>query len=126
MGWGLGSPIYNGMHLSEGTVPQLQTSRSVLDAIGNTPVVKLRRLTSPSSADVLVKLEYISPTGSYKDRLALAMVTGAEARGVLKAFLEHVLRDAVAYMDHARRRTVTANDIVYALKRQGRTLYGFG
>ena len=59
-------------------------SASVLDAIGNTPVVKLRRLVPPSNADVLVKLEYISPTGSYKDRLALAMVAGAEARGVLK------------------------------------------
>src|SRR5208337_4556806 len=68
-----------------GTVTPMQTSACVLDAIGNTPVVKLRRLTPPGSADVLVKLEYISPTGSYKDRLALAMVTGAEARGVLKA-----------------------------------------
>jgi len=62
----------------------MQTSACVLDAIGNTPIVKLRRVTPPASADVLVKLEYISPTGSYKDRLALAMVTGAEARGVLK------------------------------------------
>ena len=65
-------------------MPPLQTLGSVLDAIGNTPVVKLKKLTPPSSADVLVKLEYIGPTGSYKDRLALAMVNGAEARGVLK------------------------------------------
>ena len=64
---------------------QSQNSRSVLDTIGNTPVVKLKHMAPPSSADVLVKLEYISPTGSYKDRLALAMITGAEARGVLKA-----------------------------------------
>ena len=49
-----------------------------------------------------------------------------ETRGVLKVFLEHVIRDAVTYTEHARRRTVTAMDIVYALKRQGRTLYGFG
>lgn len=61
-----------------------QASGTVLDAIGNTPVVKLRKIVPASSADVLVKLEYISPTGSYKDRLALAMVEGAERRGVLK------------------------------------------
>jgi cysteine synthase len=65
-------------------MPPLQSSASVLDAIGNTPVVKLRRLAPASRAEVLVKLEYISPTGSYKDRLALAMITGAERRGVLK------------------------------------------
>ncbi|PSC71017.1 Histone H4 [Micractinium conductrix] len=49
-----------------------------------------------------------------------------ETRGVLKVFLENVVRDAVTYTEHARRKTVTAFDVVYALKRQGRTLYGFG
>ncbi|GFH21733.1 histone H4 [Haematococcus lacustris] len=49
-----------------------------------------------------------------------------ETRGVLKVFLENVIRDAVTYTEHARRKTVTALDVVYALKRQGRTLYGFG
>jgi len=49
-----------------------------------------------------------------------------ETRGVLKVFLEAVVRDAVTYTEHARRKTVTALDVVYALKRQGRTLYGFG
>lgn len=49
-----------------------------------------------------------------------------ETRGVLKIFLENVIRDAVTYTEHARRKTVTAMDVVYALKRQGRTLYGFG
>src|SRR6187455_3282062 len=56
----------------------------VLQTIGNTPVVKLNRLTLPGSADVFVKLEYFNPTGSYKDRMALAMVEGAEARGALR------------------------------------------
>ncbi|MGH0155855.1 UNVERIFIED_CONTAM: hypothetical protein FKN15_030091 [Acipenser sinensis] len=41
-------------------------------------------------------------------------------------FLENVIRDAVTYTEHAKRKTVTAMDVVYALKRQGRTLYGFG
>ena len=47
-------------------------------------------------------------------------------RSVLKVFLENVVRDAVTYTEHARRKTVTAMDVAYALKRQGRTLYGFG
>lgn len=49
-----------------------------------------------------------------------------ETRNVLRGFLENVVRDAVTYTEHARRKTVTAMDVVYALKRQGRTLYGFG
>ncbi|XP_069055123.1 histone H4-like [Lepisosteus oculatus] len=44
-----------------------------------------------------------------------------ETRGVLKVFLENV-----TCTEHAKRKTVTAMDVVYALKRQGRTLYGFG
>src|SRR5436309_2100731 len=57
---------------------------SVLHAIGRTPLVRLRKLVPPGSADVLVKLEYYNPTGSYKDRMALAMIEGAEARGTLR------------------------------------------
>ena len=49
-----------------------------------------------------------------------------ETRGVLKVFLENVIPDAVTYTEHAKWKTVTAMDVVYALKRQGRTLYGFG
>ena len=49
-----------------------------------------------------------------------------ETRGVLKTFLENVIRDSVTYTEHAKRKTVTSLDVVYALKRQGRTLYGFG
>ncbi|KAJ7199604.1 histone-fold-containing protein [Mycena pura] len=50
-----------------------------------------------------------------------------ETRGVLKIFLENVIRDAIAYTEHGGlRQTVTTLDVVYALKRSGRTLYGFG
>ena len=49
-----------------------------------------------------------------------------EVRGVLKVFLQNAIRDAVTYTEHAGRKTVTTMDVVYALKRQGRTLYGFG
>jgi cysteine synthase A len=62
----------------------LVTSESVLHAIGRTPLVRLKRVVEPGSADVLVKLEYYNPTGSYKDRMALAMIEGAEARGALR------------------------------------------
>jgi cysteine synthase A len=57
---------------------------SILDAIGHTPLVRLTRILPAGSADVLVKLESTNPTGSYKDRMALAMIEGAEARGALK------------------------------------------
>lgn len=49
-----------------------------------------------------------------------------ETRGVLRVFLENLIRDATTYTEYAKRKTVTANDVLYALKRQGKTLYGFG
>ena len=57
---------------------------SVLDAIGNTPLVQLKSVVPAGSAEVWVKLEYFNPTGSYKDRMALAMIEGAERRGALR------------------------------------------
>eukprot|EP01083_Nonionella_stella_P071328 191524_1 len=48
-----------------------------------------------------------------------------ESRSVIKTFLENVVKDAVTYTEYSRRKTVTALDVVYALKRQGRTIYGF-
>src|SRR6478672_7778385 len=57
---------------------------SVLRTIGRTPVVQLKRIAPAGGADVFVKLEYFNPTGSYKDRMALAMIEGAEARGTLR------------------------------------------
>jgi cysteine synthase A len=57
---------------------------SVLATIGNTPVVRLRRLAGADVGAIYVKLEYFSPTGSYKDRMAIAMIEGAERRGILR------------------------------------------
>jgi cysteine synthase A len=56
---------------------------SILDAIGNTPVVPLRRCGPANGATLLLKLEYRNPTGSMKDRMALAMIEGAERDGLL-------------------------------------------
>ena len=57
---------------------------NTLEAIGNTPIVKLNKVVPDHAADVWVKLEGGNPTGSYKDRMALAIIEGAEIRGDLK------------------------------------------
>jgi cysteine synthase len=56
---------------------------SVLSSIGNTPLVRLRGLAPENGAELWVKLEYLNPTGSMKDRMALAMIEGAERDGLL-------------------------------------------
>ncbi|NPC94967.1 cysteine synthase A [Bacillus sp. WMMC1349] len=62
----------------------VRVANSVYDLIGNTPVVKLNRLVETDSADVYVKLEYMNPGSSVKDRIALAMIEDAEEKGLLK------------------------------------------
>jgi len=54
-------------------------------AIGNTPLVRLKNIVPDNCASVYVKLEYYNPTGSYKDRMALAIIEEAEKRGALKS-----------------------------------------
>jgi [CysO sulfur-carrier protein]-thiocarboxylate-dependent cysteine synthase len=61
-----------------------KTARSLLDLIGNTPLVELPRLTPSPNVQLYAKLEGQNPTGSIKDRVALAMVEEAEARGELE------------------------------------------
>jgi cysteine synthase A len=56
----------------------------ILQAIGNTSMVRLRRVVPPGCAEILVKLEWENPTGSMKDRVALALIARAEADGRLK------------------------------------------
>src|SRR5207237_5755392 len=56
---------------------------SILGAIGSTPLVRLRRCVPASGAELWVKLEYLNPSGSMKDRMALAMIEGAERDGLL-------------------------------------------
>lgn len=55
-----------------------------MKAIGNTPLLKLERLSEPDCAEIYVKYEGANPTGSMKDRMALSMIEGAERRGELK------------------------------------------
>ncbi len=56
---------------------------SILEAIGNTPLVRLRHCVPANGAEVWVKLEYCNPSGSMKDRMALAMIEGAERDGLI-------------------------------------------
>ncbi|ANU14700.1 cysteine synthase A [Planococcus halocryophilus] len=61
-----------------------RVGNSITDLIGQTPIVKLNRLTGPEDADVYLKLEYFNPGSSVKDRIALAMIEAAEKSGDLK------------------------------------------
>jgi len=56
----------------------------VLELVGNTPMVRLRKVVPPSGATILAKLESHNPGGSIKDRVCLSMIEAAEARGVIK------------------------------------------
>ena len=60
-------------------------ANSVADLVGQTPIVKLNRLVDENSADVYLKLEYMNPGSSVKDRIALAMIEDAEQKGKLTA-----------------------------------------
>ncbi|MBR3113138.1 MAG: cysteine synthase A [Methanobrevibacter sp.] len=67
-------------------VPELKRGvyDSITDAIGNTPIVRLNNLTEGLEAEVDVKIESFNPTGSVKDRVAVAMIEDAEEKGLLK------------------------------------------
>lgn len=62
----------------------VRIANSITELVGQTPIVKLNRLVDDQSADVYLKLEYMNPGSSVKDRIALAMIEDAEAKGVLK------------------------------------------
>ena len=58
--------------------------KNIIEIIGNTPIVKLQKIMEKGCGEIYVKLEAYNPTGSKKDRMALAMIEGAERRGLLK------------------------------------------
>src|SRR5215472_10214649 len=68
----------------EGTGIMSSLRRDILDCIGNTPLLPLRHIAPANGARILLKLESQNPTGSMKDRMALAMIEAAEADGRLK------------------------------------------
>lgn len=62
----------------------MKSSCSILEAVGNTPLVRLSKITRSLQCKIFVKLEYYNPTGSYKDRMALAIIEEAEKEGKLR------------------------------------------
>ncbi|MFE8704056.1 cysteine synthase A [Cytobacillus sp. FJAT-54145] len=63
----------------------VRVANSISELVGQTPIVKLNRLVDENSADVYLKLEYMNPGSSVKDRIALAMIEAAEESGALKS-----------------------------------------
>jgi histone H4 len=82
-----------------------------------------RKVLRDSIQGINTAIRRLARRGGLKSISGLVCV---ETHFVLKVFLENVIRDAVTYTEHAKRKTVTAMDVVYALKRRGRALYGFG
>src|ERR1051325_7908332 len=64
---------------------RLGAAESILDLIGQTPLLHLKRLQPAGGANVYAKLEYLNPGGSIKDRAALGLILDAEARGLIQA-----------------------------------------
>lgn len=62
----------------------MQTHDNILDTIGNTPLVRLRKVVEPNSAEVYAKCEFMNPAGSIKDRMAEYIIRKAEQEGLLK------------------------------------------
>jgi len=62
----------------------MKVAENILELIGSTPMVKVKKVVPPNHLEVLLKLEYFNPAGSVKDRIALRMVREAEERGILK------------------------------------------
>ena len=63
---------------------RVDTAMNILDSIGNTSLVQLRRVVPSNGASIFVKLEWENPTGSMKDRMAMSMISAAEKDGRLK------------------------------------------
>jgi cystathionine beta-synthase len=84
---GPAAPAYNAPIPADLSAPErgpMSYHETVLSAIGHTPLVKLQKLVGPDDATVLVKLEYLNPGGSIKDRMALHIIEKAERSGLLK------------------------------------------
>ncbi|MFP5394244.1 MAG: pyridoxal-phosphate dependent enzyme, partial [Gammaproteobacteria bacterium] len=62
----------------------MRVANDVTELIGNTPLVRIRKLAAGANADLLAKLEFYNPAHSVKDRIGLAMIEAAEAAGIVK------------------------------------------
>src|SRR5256885_5240567 len=121
-----------GAHRDPASVGGCVGTKGMLEAVRNTPLVKLRTIVPDGAAEVLVKLEYYNPTGSYKDRMALSMVERAARRGALKPGMTVVESPGgstgislafVCAVKGYRCRIVT-NDAVASEKRRSMEIFG--
>ena len=71
------------MHLKNSEASHLGVADNITDLVGGTPVLRLKRLVPPGSADLFAKLEYLNPGGSVKDRAAIGIIRRAEQEGKL-------------------------------------------
>jgi cysteine synthase A len=71
------------VHLKNLEVSYLAVADNITDLVGGTPVLRLKRLAPPGSADIFAKLEYLNPGGSVKDRAAIGIIRRAEQEGKL-------------------------------------------
>lgn len=93
----------------------MKIANSVLDLIGQTPMVRLNRITRDIKAEILVKLEYLNPSGSIKDRIALKMIQQAEREGLL--------REGSRIVEASTGNTATSLAFVGAVKGYNVTVY---
>jgi len=63
---------------------RLRVTENITELVGQTPLLRFRRIVPAESADVFAKLEYLNPGGSVKDRAAIGMIKKAEEQGLLK------------------------------------------
>lgn len=76
-------PLPCNVHLKNSEVSHLGVADDIMDLVGGTPVLRLRRLVPAGSADIFAKLEYLNPGGSVKDRAAIGIIRRAEQEGKL-------------------------------------------
>ncbi len=113
-----------GMEDTSGYVPASQYRGYGGKGLGKRPAKRHRKILRDNIMGITAPaIRRLARRGGVK-RISGLMYE--ETRSILKMFVEDVLKTAITYTEHARRKTVTVMDIVYALKRQGRTIYGFG
>jgi cysteine synthase A len=76
-------PLPCNVHLKNSEISHLGVADDIMDLVGGTPVLRLRRLVPAASADIFAKLEYLNPGGSVKDRAAIGIIRRAEQEGKL-------------------------------------------